>query len=115
MIKGFGGIFWRTKNLDAIKKWYSEVLKIEINNWNGTIIKSESGNETIFSFFAEDDNYFPTEQQVMLNFEVFNLDETIKHLEQIGVPLAKEKEVSDYGKFAWIKDPEGRLVELWER
>ena len=28
MIKGFGGIFWRTKNMDVIKKWYSEVLKI---------------------------------------------------------------------------------------
>jgi len=26
MIKGFGGIFWRTKNLEATKKWYSEVL-----------------------------------------------------------------------------------------
>ena len=116
MIKGFGGIFWRTKNLDVIKKWYSEVLKIdEIENWNGTVIKPQVGNETIFSFFAENDSYFPTEQQVMLNFQVHDLNETIKHLEQIGVPLAKEKEVSDYGKFIWIEDPEGRLVELWEK
>ncbi|MBU8878222.1 glyoxalase [Bacillus sp. FJAT-29790] len=115
MIKGFGGIFWRTKNLDAIKKWYSEVLKIEIENWNGTIIKPHSGNETIFSFFTEDDSYFPTEQEVMLNFQVYNLNETIKHLEQIGVPLVKEKEISEFGNFIWIEDPEGRLVELWEK
>lgn len=115
MIKGLGGIFWRTKNLDALKKWYSKVLNVEIENWNGTIIKPDSENETIFSFFTEEDRYFPTEQQVMLNFQVYNLDETIKHLEQVGVPLAKEKEVSEYGKFAWIKDPEGRLVELWEK
>lgn len=115
MIKGFGGIFWRTKNLDALKKWYSKVLNVDIENWNGTIIKPDSENEIIFSFFTEDDNYFPAEQQVMLNFQVNNLDETIKHLEQVGIPLAKEKEISDYGKFAWIKDPEGRLVELWEK
>ncbi|MEH7385429.1 VOC family protein [Bacillus sp. JJ1521] len=115
MIKGFGGIFWRTKNLDAIKKWYSEVLKIEINNWNGTIIKPHSENETIFSFFTEDDTYFPTEQQVMLNFEVHNLNEMIEHLEQLGVPLEREKQVGEFGKFIWIKDPEGRLVELWEK
>ena len=115
MIKGVGGIFWRTKNLDALKKWYSKVLNVEIENWNGTIIKPDSENETIFSFFTEEDNYFPSEQQVMLNFQVYNLDETIKHLEQVGVPLAKDKEISDYGKFAWIKDPEGRLVELWEK
>ncbi|RHW43601.1 glyoxalase [Neobacillus notoginsengisoli] len=115
MIKGFGGIFWRTNNLDAIKKWYSEVLKIDMGNWNGTIIKPHPENETIFSFFAEDDPHFPKEQQVMLNFQVYNLDEMIKHLEQIGVPLVKEKVMSEYGKFIWIKDPEGRLVELWEK
>lgn len=115
MIKGFGGIFWRTKNLESVKKWYSEVLEIEIADWNGTVIKPQAGNEIAFSFFAENDNYFPAEQQVMLNFEVDHLDETIKHLENIGVPLAKNKEVSEYGKFIWIEDPEGRLVELWER
>ncbi|UJF31450.1 VOC family protein [Paenibacillus hexagrammi] len=115
MIKGFGGIFWRTKNLEVVKKWYSEVLRIEIENWNGTMIRPQAGNETIFSFFTEDDSYFPTDQQVMLNFQVHNLDETMKHLEQIGVPLAKEKEISEFGTFIWIEDPEGRLVELWEK
>jgi glyoxylase I family protein len=89
-IKDFRGIFWRTNNLDVIKKWYSEVLKLEIENWNGTVIKPQFGNETIFSFFTENYDYFPIEQQVMLNFQVHNLDETIKHLEHIGVPLAKK-------------------------
>ncbi|NEU61603.1 VOC family protein [Paenibacillus sp. ALJ109b] len=115
MIKGFGGIFWRTKNLEVIKKWYSDVLKIEIGNWNGTVIKPEPGNETIFSFFPENDSYFPTEQQVMLNFQVHDLNETIQHLEHIGVPLVKKKEISEFGKFVWIEDPEGRLIELWEK
>jgi len=115
MIKGFGGVFWRTKNIDIVKKWYSDVFKIDLGEWNGTVIKPQVGNQTIFSLFTEDNSYFPTEQQVMLNFQVDNLDETINHLEQIGVPLVKEKEISDYGKFAWIKDPDGRLVELWEK
>ncbi|WP_462413701.1 VOC family protein [Neobacillus sp. Marseille-QA0830] len=115
MIKGFGGIFWRTKNLDAVKKWYSEVLKIQMDDWNGAIIKPQPETETIFSFFTEDDTYFPTEQQVMLNFQVHDLKEMIQHLEQMGVPLAKEKEIGDFGKFIWIKDPEGRLIELWEK
>jgi len=114
MIKGFGGIFWRTKNVEVVKKWYSEVLKIEFEDWNGTVIKPQQGNETIFSFFAENDRYFPTEQQVMLNFQVHDMDETIQHLEQMGVPLAKDKESSEYGTFIWIEDPEGRLIELWE-
>ncbi|SOC25713.1 predicted enzyme related to lactoylglutathione lyase [Ureibacillus xyleni] len=115
MIKGFGGVFWRTKDLPGVKRWYSEVLKLEIDEWNGTIIKPQKENETIFSFFTENDNYFPTEQQVMLNFQVNNIDEMIKHLEQIGVPLVKDMEISEFGKFIWIKDPDGRLVELWEK
>ncbi|MFC3770114.1 VOC family protein [Paenibacillus sp. GCM10012303] len=115
MIKGFGGILWRSKNPEVVKKWYSEVLKLEIESWNGTVIKPQQGNETIFSFFIEDDRYFPTEQQVMLNFQVHNLDETIQHLEQMGVPLAKNKESSEFGTFIWIEDPEGRLIELLEK
>jgi len=115
MIKGVGGIFWRTKNLETIKKWYRDVLKLDIDNWNGTIIKPQSETETIFSFFTEDDPYFPTDQQVMLNFQVYDINETMKHLEKLGVPLAKEKESSDFGQFIWIKDPEGRLIELWEK
>lgn len=79
------------------------------------MIKPQLGNETIFSFFTENDSCFPTEQQVMLNVEVHNLNQTIKHLEHIGVPLAKKKEISEFGKFIWIEDPEGRLIELWEK
>jgi hypothetical protein len=31
------------------------------------------------------------------------------------VPLAKKKEISEFGTFIWIEDPDGRLVELWEK
>ena len=114
-ITGFGGIFWRTKNLEEIKKWYSKVLNIEIENWNGTIIKPQSDNETVFSFFSESDSYFPTEQQVMLNFQVENLDDSIKHLEKMGIPPVMDKTVNGFGQFIWIEDPEGRRIELWEK
>ncbi|MNC50719.1 Glyoxalase-like domain protein [compost metagenome] len=115
MIKGFGGVFWRTGNLEATKKWYSEVLQLEINDWNGAVIKAGEGNEMVFSLFSGEDSYFPAEQQVMLNFQVHHLDEVLKHFKHIGVPLAKEPESSEYGKFVWIKDPDGRLIELWEK
>ena len=46
----------------------------------------------------KNDSYFPIEQQVMLNFQVYNLNETIKHLVHIGVPLVKKKEISEFWK-----------------
>lgn len=51
----------------------------------------------------------------MLNFQVHDVNEMIKHLEHLDVPLAKPLECNEFGKFIWIKDPEGRLIELWEK
>ena len=44
-IKGFGGVFWRTKDVVSLKNWYQETLKISMDDWNGTIIKPDEGNE----------------------------------------------------------------------
>ncbi len=90
-------------------------MNIEIKNWNGTIITPQSDNETVFSFFSESDSYFPTEQQVMLNFQVENLDDSIKHLEKMGISFVMDKTMNEFGQFIWIEDPEGRRIELWEK
>ncbi|WP_377890656.1 VOC family protein [Alkalihalobacillus sp. R86527] len=114
-IKGFGGVFWRSQDVATLSKWYKEVLGIEMESWNGTVITPQEGNETIFSFFTEDDRYFPENQQVMLNFQVESIEGCMDHLDKIGVPLVKELEKSEYGSFIWIEDPEGRRIELWEK
>jgi predicted enzyme related to lactoylglutathione lyase len=114
-IKGFGGIFWRTNDIEALKKWYKETLLISLEDWNGTIIKPDSDNETIFSLFQQDSDYFPKEQPVMLNFQVDKIDEWVNHFNKIGVKLLKEPEISEHGAFAWIADPDGRWIELWEK
>lgn len=114
-IKGFGGVFWRSRDVAALSKWYKDVLGIEVESWNGTVMTSQEGNETIFSFFTEDDPYFPIDQQVMLNFQVENIEKSMKHLDEVGVPLVKELEKSEYGSFIWIEDPDGRRIELWEK
>lgn len=114
-IKGFGGVFWRTKDVDALVQWYKEVLGIVMGEWNGTIMQQQSGNETVFSFFTNENNYFPLEQSVMLNFQVEDMKACIEHLQQKGIPLLKEPEVSEYGTFIWISDPDGRWIELWEK
>jgi predicted enzyme related to lactoylglutathione lyase len=31
-----------------------------------------------------------------------------------GVAIDPKREDSDYGRFAWITDPEGNKIELWE-
>ncbi|HZH58182.1 MAG TPA: VOC family protein [Metabacillus sp.] len=114
-IKGFGRIFWRTKDVDSLKNWYKETLGISLEEWNGTVIKPDADNETIFSLFKESSNYFLEEQSVMLNFQVENIEAWMEHFNKIGIPLLKQPEISEFGTFIWISDPEGRWIEIWEK
>ena len=44
---------------------------------------------------------------------VEDLDALVAALVQEGIQIAG-REDSDYGRFAWIMDPENRRIELWE-
>jgi len=50
----------------------------------------------------------------MLNYRVDNLDALLDELKQSGVKVDPHREDSDYGRFAWISDPDGNRIELWE-
>ena len=50
----------------------------------------------------------------MINYRVDNLDEMIAQLRAGGVEITSGPESHENGKFAWIMDPEGNKVELWE-
>ncbi|SHG59045.1 VOC family protein [Ornithinibacillus halophilus] len=114
-IIGIGGVFLRSEKMGEVKAWYKEVIGINLEDWNGTVIQPKSGSETTFSFFKKDSNYFPKKFDVMINFQVDNMEEVLMHLDTLGVPLVKEVEKSEYGTFVTIEDPEGRWIELWEK
>jgi predicted enzyme related to lactoylglutathione lyase len=114
-IKGFSGIFLRSKDVASLRRWYEETLGISWEDWNGAVIKPEADNITIFSLHEEDSDLFPKEQSVMLNFQVENIEAFIDHFKKIGIPLLAEPEKSEYGTFVWIADPEGRRIEIWEK
>jgi predicted enzyme related to lactoylglutathione lyase len=50
----------------------------------------------------------------MINYRVDNLDEMITQLKAGGVEVLNGPESHENGKFAWILDPDGNKVELWE-
>ncbi len=50
----------------------------------------------------------------MINYRVDNLDEMLAQLREGGVEIVKGPESHENGKFAWIMDPEGNKIELWE-
>jgi predicted enzyme related to lactoylglutathione lyase len=70
---------------------------------------------TAWSLFPADTKYFgPGTQQAMINYRVDDLDALFDQLRAADVEIDSTREDYDYGRFAWIVDPEGNRVELWQ-
>ena len=50
----------------------------------------------------------------MINYRIDSMDEMVEQLRTGGVPIHQGPESHEHGKFAWIIDPDGNKVELWE-
>jgi predicted enzyme related to lactoylglutathione lyase len=50
----------------------------------------------------------------MVNFAVDDLDALVAKLAAKGVTALKRDDSDPYGKFAWILDPDGTKIELWQ-
>jgi predicted enzyme related to lactoylglutathione lyase len=56
----------------------------------------------------------PGSASFMVNFRVADLDALLAALRAEGCEVIDNDEPSEYGQFAWVMDPEGNKVELWE-
>ena len=50
----------------------------------------------------------------MVNYQVDNLDALLEELKKARVEIDPHREDADHGRFAWITDPDGNRIELWE-
>jgi len=50
----------------------------------------------------------------MINYRVDDLQEMLAQLSKNGVTILKGPDSDENGKFAWVMDPDGNKVELWE-
>jgi len=50
----------------------------------------------------------------MVNYRVDDLHALVKALPEEGCNVLEKIDESECGKFAWVIDPEGNKVELWQ-
>ena len=77
--------------------------------------KDDPEGFTLLSPFKADSDYFgPSDKPFMVNLRVDDLDGVIADLEGKGIEILGRQD-EDYGRFAWILDPDGVKVELWQQ
>jgi len=120
-VTGIGGVFFRSPDPGAALDWYRAHLGIDSEAWGGHAFqwidkdRPENVGYTVLSVFAQNADYLePTTVPYMINFRVDDLERLVAALRDEGVDILGDIEEHPNGKFAWIRDLEGRKVELWE-
>ena len=117
-ITGLGGVFIKSPKPRALAAWYKDVLGIKLEPWGGALLRYDLANHpphTVWNAFSEKTDYFaPSTRDFMLNFAVDDLDAFLARLQAKGVAILKRDDQDPNGRFAWILDPDGTKLELWE-
>jgi catechol 2,3-dioxygenase-like lactoylglutathione lyase family enzyme len=95
-ITGIGGVFIKAKDPKALAAWYRDVLGMPLQPWGGAALHYDAPGHppaAAWSAFPASSSYFaPSTTPFMINYAVDDAN----------------------GRFAWVLDPEGNKVELWE-
>src|SRR5215467_9793615 len=119
-VTGIGGVFLRARDPKALAQWYADNLGVTLTPYGSVDflwsdeVPAGTG-QTVWSLFPADTKYFGEgQQQAMINYRVDDLDALLEKLAAAGVTIDPKRENADYGRFAWITDPEGNRLELWQ-
>ncbi len=120
-VTGIGGVFFKSRgDASALAAWYEKHLGLSLESWGGAILKwpedpAEDGGMTVWHVADRDSEWFaPSDSSFMINYRVDDLDEMLEQLGATGIEAIRRPESDDNGKFAWIMDPDGNKVELWQ-
>jgi predicted enzyme related to lactoylglutathione lyase len=118
-VTGIGGIFFKCKNPELVKEWYSKNLGIKTDEYGSAFewIQADGMQKgfTQWSLFDDTTTYFqPSSKEVMINYRVENIEALVNELKLDGITVLDEIETLEYGKFVHILNPENNKIELWE-
>lgn len=117
-ITGVGGVFFKAKDPKALAAWYRDVLGLPLEAWGGAALRYDAAKHPpalIWNAFPASTTYFsPSTGAFMINYAVDDMDALLARLQTKGVAILKRADDDPNGRFAWILDPEGNKIELWE-
>jgi catechol 2,3-dioxygenase-like lactoylglutathione lyase family enzyme len=113
-VVGIGGVFIKIADPDAWRAWYGRVLGVGFDDWGGVAFPHPDIGYGVLSPFAPDTDYFePSSAPFMINLIVDDLDGVLAGVRAAGVSWTGPDD-NDFGRFAWLMDPIGLKIELWQ-
>jgi len=117
-ITGVGGVFFKAKDPKALAAWYRDVLGLPLEPWGGAALRYDAPKHPpvlVWNAFPASTRYFaPSTSEFMINYAVDDMDAFLALLQAKDVAVLKRSDDDANGRFAWILDPEGNKIELWE-
>lgn len=120
-VTGIGGVFFLSRgDSKALATWYETHLGMRLEDFGAAILQweedtAEDNGLTVWGVADSDSDWFsPSSSAFMINYRVDDLEKLIEQLTAAGIDIQKGPEYHENGIFAWILDPEGNKIELWE-
>ena len=120
-VTGIGGVFFKSRSDNvALAAWYQKHLGMPLEGWGGAVLRwpddtAEDKGLTVWHVAGRESQWFsPSDSTFMINYRVDDLDALIHQLRNEDMEIVAGPESHENGKFAWIMDPDGNKVELWE-
>ena len=115
-VTGLGGVFYVVADPEATRAWYRDTLGIDGDYGPQLDWSQETGDKpySLISHFKDDKYIAPGRGGFMINLRVDDCDGMVAQLKDRRVEVLDHVD-EGYGKFAWILDPDGVKIELWEQ
>ncbi|WP_291727991.1 VOC family protein [Leisingera sp. F5] len=120
-VTGIGGVFIKARGgAKELAEWYRDHLGLDLADFGGAVLnwqedKARDGGLTVWATADPDGTWFdPSTSGFMINYRVDDMDGMVAQLTAADIPILKGPDAHENGRFAWIMDPEGNKVELWE-
>ena len=120
-VTGIGGVFFKsTQDHKKLAEWYSQNLGLQLEPWGGAILRwtdDQAGDRGVTVWHVAEKNtdwFSPSPASFMINYRIDNMSDMLEQLKRNGVEIVKGPDADENGIFAWVVDPDGNKVELWQ-
>jgi predicted enzyme related to lactoylglutathione lyase len=117
-------VFIYANDAKTLSNWYAHHFGLRLETYEegkvyGTefkyrrLVDSSKIDATVFSITQSKVPLGTERREAVINYRVRDLPVFLEQLRAEGIEIEKTEDF-DYGRFAWIKDPEGNKIELYQ-